>query len=393
MNVEVIEKSLSEFTETVQAGLEKNEAAVSKLDDTTTELADRVHTLEQKQFGILSDASKRPEFMITKVVRHLSDPSNNVLDGFERETHEELKGKLPPPHPGAVWVPLTTKDVDYSAGSPSAAGSNLVPQQLFPQLIDVLRQESVVLGLNPLMISASGDLDVPKKSTDSTAYWFAGDGADSITESNPTFSQVQLRPKFCAGLVTATYRMLIQTGGNVERIIRNDLAGVLAEEIDRAALQGSGTGSEPTGILNTAGINSDLWNGSPAAISWDDVVECERLLIEDKALRGSLAYLADDATYKSLKTTTKVSADAGAGFLADDGTLNGYPLTATTHMPANTLLFGNFSDLVVAEWGALALASDPYGSNFAKGSVAIRAILPIDFAVRHAVSFCKSSAS
>lgn len=66
---------------------------------------------------------------------------------------------------------------------------------------------------------------------------------------------------------------------------------------------------------------------------------------------NKLHYLVDPATYKAMKNTTKVSSDAGA----------------------------------------IALSSDPY-TNFNTGTVGVRAMLPIDLAVRHAVSFAKSSA-
>jgi HK97 family phage major capsid protein len=96
-----------------------------------------------------------------------------------------------------------------------------------------------------------------------------------------------------------------------------------------------------------------------------------------------------------MKLTTKVSSDAGSGFLIDfqDGRpmMNGYSVHVSTHVPANTMIFGNFSELLVGDWGAVAVASDPY-TDFSKGTTGIRAFYPVDMAVRHAVSFAKSSA-
>ena len=58
----------------------------------------------------------------------------------------------------------------------------------------------------------------------------------------------------------------------VENIVRQDLIDVLAQELDRVFIQGSGTGSEPTGITNTTGVLTDTWTGSPSALAWDDVL-------------------------------------------------------------------------------------------------------------------------
>lgn len=68
--------------------------------------------------------------------------------------------------------------------------------------------------------------------------------------------------------------------------------------------------------------------------------------------------------------------------------LNGYPIHVSTHVPADTMIFGNLSELLVGNWGAIALASDPY-TDFAKGTVGVRAFMPIDLAVRHVESFAK----
>ncbi len=131
--------------------------------------------------------------------------------------------------------------------------------------------------------------------------------------------------------------------------------------------------------------------GSPSTLTWDDVLDVERLLLDNKSLRGNLAALCDPTTFKSTKSTVKSSGD-GLGFLADGGVMNGYPLRATTNMPANTILFGNWNELVVTNWGHIALEVDPY-TNFATGTTGYRAILPIDFAVRHPESFVKSTLS
>jgi hypothetical protein len=75
-----------------------------------------------------------------------------------------------------------------------------------------------------------------------------------------------------------------------------------------------------------------------------------------------------------------------------DGRLLGHMATPTTNMPSNTALLGNWADMVMGVWGGIALATDGGGDNFAKGDLSIRAILPVDFAVRHAASFVKNVA-
>jgi hypothetical protein len=56
--------------------------------------------------------------------------------------------------------------------------------------------------------------------------------------------------------------------------------------------------------------------------------------------------------------------------------------------PTGNVILADWSQLLVGQWGGLELAADGGGSNFATGSVSVRAIMDIDFAVRHPEAFC-----
>lgn len=396
------------MTEIAEALKERDSAfmaEIEKLSQKGVDLADRVADLEQMGAKAVdfSGAPKAPS--LQKAIESAINPRDNPLDGKEAEWHQELTEKTGIKLPGAVLYPLQTKShVDYSTphfNSPleSAGGSNVVQTDLHRDLIDVLREQSIVMGLGVTMLQAQGDLDLPKKSTDSTAYWFTGDGDESITASQPTFTRVQLRPKFVGALTGFTYRMGVQTGNGIERILANDLMGVLGEEVDRAALQGSGSSSEPTGVL-TQSITSVGWDQgtspqtTPTVFNEADAVYMEKQLIDNKALKGNLSMLCDSAAWLSMQNQYD-SEGQPVKFLNRTermAKLLGYPIQPTTHMAASTVLMGNWLDFVVANWGAIAIAADPYGSNFASGTTSVRAILPIDFAVRHTASFVKAAA-
>ncbi|MCC8369474.1 MAG: phage major capsid protein [Rickettsia endosymbiont of Oxypoda opaca] len=76
------------------------------------------------------------------------------------------------------------------------------------------------------------------------------------------------------------------------------------------------------------------------------------------------------------------SKGAKAGF----GYLNGYRVGTTNQMPADTLLFGNFADLIIWQWGVLDVLVDPYALG-TSGGIRIRLMQDIDIAIRHVESF------
>ena len=393
MSIEQIETALAERDAAIKVDLQAMQTKNEELESKNMELAGRLVHLEQATPNYIPDMKKAPDYSIAKVMRSLADP-RNPLDGYEAECHQELMQKGGINRPNAVMVPLNHKSMHYSQASPDLQASNLVATET-REMIDILREESIVMGLGATTFDATGDVNIPRKASGTTAYWFGADDGDSITESDFNFDEIQMRPKYVAALTKASYRMLSQTSGTInaaDSMIEADLMGVIAEAIDYAAINGTGSNSQPTGIVNQSNILTDTWTGSPSVYLWDDVLEMERLLLANKALRGNLGALVDPDTYKATKATVKSSGD-GLGFLSENGMLNGYPYRATTNMPANSVLFGNWQDLLIANFGAIALEMAQPGADFAKATTSFRAIMPIDIAVRHPESFVLSTKS
>jgi HK97 family phage major capsid protein len=77
--------------------------------------------------------------------------------------------------------------------------------------------------------------------------------------------------------------------------------------------------------------------------------------------------------------------------------LLGYKVYSTSNSPdtltkgtasgnCSSLIFGNFNDLIIGEWGNLDIAVDPYTGS-SKGTVRVVGLYDVDIAVRHAESF------
>lgn len=323
--------------------------------------------------------------------------------GLERECTQEM-ARITGRKPEGFLVPtdvLTHHKRDLNIGT-ATAGGNLVPTDYMDgSFVDILRNKTQVIGLGATVLPGlSGNVAIPRKTGASTAYWVAEGVAP--TESQQAFDQITMAPNTVGGYVDYTRKMLLQASPAIEMLVRGDLASTIAIETDRVAINGSGTGSEPTGILNTAGIGSVAIGTDGGALTWDHIVDLEGEVAVDNADDGSLAYLTNSSARKALKKTTKVSADAGAGFIWEPGNepgvgrLNGYRAAVSNNVPANltkgtgtdlsALLYGNFRDLLIGQWSTIDITVDPYSfSN--TGTVRIVALQDIDLAVRHTESF------
>lgn len=330
------------------------------------------------------------------------DPKYRSEAGLEMEVSRAVASKLGR-EPAGLFIPqeLLTTQRAMAVGS-ATGGAALRPiEHLASSFIDVLRENSIVLRAGATeMKGLFGDVAIPRKTGTSDPFWVGEE--ETITQSGLTLGQVTMSPHTVAAHVKYTRRLMMQAAPDVEMLIRRDMAEEIAEAVDRAAINGSGTGAEPRGILNTVGVSSVAiaTNGGP--LTWDHLLALEEQLYLGNAVDSSCAYLASHALRKKMKGTLKVVGDAGAGFLWDngrqpgEGIVNGYLGLASNNVPSSLtkgtgtalsgMIFGRWSDLMLGQWGGLDIIVDPY-SYATNQIIAITSALDVDIAVRRAASF------
>ena len=253
--------------------------------------------------------------------------------------------------------------------------------------IDVLRNSSSVMQAGATMLRGlQGNVVIPKKTGASSAGWIATEGA-AAAESEFTTGSVTMSPKVIGAFTDASRLMLQQSSLDIESLIRNDLSASIATAIDLGALAGSGSSGQPTGIANTSGINTTTF--AAAVPTFGELVAMESAVSNDNALTGSLRYIARPSDWGNLKTVDKASG-FGQMIVGPDGNINGYDVVRSNQVTAGDYYFGNFADLLIGMYGGLDITVDPYALS-TSGGVRIVALQTLDVAVRHAVSFCKSS--
>jgi len=182
------------------------------------------------------------------------------------------------------------------------------------------------------------------------------DGTATITESNVTLDQVSLTMKSLIGYTTAPHNVLKQSTPVVEELLRSDLAQTLATALDKAAIQGSGVSSEPTGVANQTGVGSVLHpnGGDP---SWSNVVDLELAIDVDNAATENMAQLTTPTMFATLKKTER--ATGTASFIVEGNPtgkrsrMNGYGIQSTLNCPSGTVILGDWSQLLIDMWGGL----------------------------------------
>ena len=253
--------------------------------------------------------------------------------------------------------------------------------------IDVLRNKSSVMSAGATLLRGlQGNVVIPKKTVASSAGWIATEGGNSA-ETEFQVGSVTMSPKVIGGHTEMTRLMLQQSSLDVENLVRNDLSEAIATAIDLGALAGSGSSGQPTGIANTSGINTTTF--AAAVPTFAELVAMESAVSADNALQGNLKYIAKPSDWGNLKTVDKASG-FGQMIVGSDGQINGYDVVKSNQVTAGDYYFGNFADLLIGLYGSLDITVDPY-THSKSGTIRIVALQTCDVAVRHAVSFCKSS--
>ena len=348
---------------------------------------------QPKELGL--SKKEKQEYSLLNALGHIQKGNWNEL-GLEREASNAIANRLGK-QPRGIFVPteIGWAQRDLTVGSATAGGNLKGTDHLGDRFIDALRAKSIIFDIGARrMTGLVGDVAIPALNAKTTAYWVAENGAP--TEGAPTVRQITMSPKTVGCFVDLSRRLMLQSDPSAEGIFRGDMVAQIASAIDSVAINGGGS-NEPTGILQTSGIGSVALGTNGAAPTWASVVDLIKEVAIDDAEQGSRAFITTPQAAAKLRSVAKVSGTDSKMILDDRAELFGYRVISSSLVPSNltkgtssgvcsAMIFGNFNDLVVGEWGSLDLLFDAYTGS-STGSMRVTAFMDIDVAVRHAESF------
>ena len=330
------------------------------------------------------------EFSLVRAIRAMANPSDRRAQeeaAFEFECSAEAARQYGKDAQGIMLPAEVLSNWGKRAANTTNDAGLIAEDYKGGDFIDILRNESSVMQAGATMLRGlQGNVVIPKKTAGTTVGWISPEG-DPSTSDEIEVGSVTMSPKVVGAHTDVTRLLLQQSSLDVENLIRDDLTKSIATAIDLGALAGSGSSGQPTGIANTSGINTTTFGA--ANPTWAEIVAMESAVANDNALTGSLSYICRPADFGTLKTTEKASGTAQF-VVSPDNTMNGYNVIRSNQVTSGDFYFGNFADLLIGMYGGLDITVDAYSLS-QSGGVRIVALQTVDTAVRHAVSFCKSS--
>jgi len=346
------------------------------------------------------DGHDTRHFSLSRALNALAAGRPELAEGeFELSDHlraadprREYRGR-------ALTVPLDLLTRAIGKGSPNTTGAALVGvEHLGSAFIDVLRPNLAVGQLGATVIPAQGpDLSIPRQISSASTGWVT-EGAGS-GESSAEFDSILLTPKTARVRTDITRRMLKQSDPAVDMLIQRDLVEALMVAVDAAALAGAGGAAEPEGLLSISGIGSVAYDATSGATERQSFIDLIDSVASANVRMTSPGFIVSSSVKARLLGR---AIDPGSGrFLWDaDGndpemgrivgtravTSNNVPQALGAGSNEHAIYFGNWGDLIVAQWGTVDLMTDEVTLGDSGGLV-IRAFFDVDVAVRRPVSF------
>lgn len=260
----------------------------------------------------------------------------------------------------SLILPMESRGL-FTAANESATGVVIDQEQ---QELLLPLQSSLVLAQAGarFMTGLVGDIYWPKYSG-SNVFW-EGENAQAKDGSGEFSKGEAYKPKRLTAYVDISEQLLAQENTSVENILRQTLATAITQKVEQTSF-GAHAHSDtiPDGLFQTVPTIC-------GAMDWAKVVELETNADLSNALYGNLGYVMHPALVGKAKTKVK-DASGAAGFIFGQegvGTLNGYRSLRTNNLPKGLqdakdeygIIFGNWNDYFIGQWGALEIKVDPY---------------------------------
>jgi HK97 family phage major capsid protein len=207
----------------------------------------------------------------------------------------------------------------------------------------------------------------------------------SAADGTGSTSEITLSPFRLTAYVDISKQLLLQDNMSTAKVIENDIALSVANKLENTMFSNVSGSTQPSGLFYDKSLTIS------GTTTWTKVNSLKSTVSTSNGLNGNLAYVTNPTGMNLLETTAKAT---GQGFIADMGKVGGYNAFETSNVTdiSNNagIIFGNFNDLVVAQWGDIEITVDPY-TQAVDGKVRLVVNSYWDFKVRRSGSFAYGS--
>lgn len=338
---------------------------------------------EQRNNQTIISTNMTKKFSLIKAINDVVN--NRALDDVAKEVvakgvQEMRKSGLAVA--GSIQLPVLEYEENEEmrangvlAQTAGAGAENIATEKL--DILEPLRANMVMSQAGATYLTGLvGNISIPAY-TGSNVAW-AGEVAAAANGAGD-WSEIKLQPHRLTAYVDVSKEFLLQDSNDAEAMLRRDIIAAIGNKLESTILGAdAGTDEKPEGLFN--GVTA-----MTTAVKFGDIVDAEAEL-DAANVSGAYTYILSPKTKAALRTLSK---DAGSGrFVLEDGEIEGSKALVSSNVVAKGMVVGDFTDYVIAQWGAIDLVVDNY-TKATEGKVRLVVNAYFDAKPRRATSFVK----
>lgn len=283
-----------------------------------------------------------------RLIKAINDIANNrsvdeTAQAVVKAGAEEMR-KAGVSYGGQIQLPTSEL---RSAITVTAEGEDVVATEIY-DILEPLRAKNVLVAAGAKFITGLvGDVQVPSMSAGNVTW--EGETA-SAKDGGQTFTAVKLSPKRLTAYVDISKQFLVQDSKSAEALIRQDIINAINSKLEATILgSAAGTTTQPAGIFNG--------KSKTTIASFKDVCDLEAK-IEDANVIGECKYVMSNKAKAALRNMAKSA--KSTELVMEGGAIDGTAVLNTSNVEEQNVVYGDFSNLAIGQWGSIDLLVDPY---------------------------------
>lgn len=283
------------------------------------------------------------------LIKAINDVVNNrninedALNVIEMGATEMRKSGLS--YSGQIQLPVEERGTAIAA-TVATDGQEIVATDKL-NILEPLRGKSILAEAGATFLTGLvGNISIPNY-TGSTCGW-KGE-LEAADNGKGTFGSVELSPKRLTAYIDISKQFLTQDSVGAEEMLRSDIVNALIAKLEQTIFGDAiGDTTKPAGIFNGAQV---------VAPSYAGVCDAEAALTD---YLGEKRFVMSPTAKSSFKQTTISGEKSDLRLLMQGNEVDGYPVSSSSNVVTGGYAFGDFSELVVAQWGGIDIVVDPY---------------------------------
>ncbi|HCP9993917.1 TPA: phage major capsid protein [Escherichia coli] len=326
----------------------------------------------------IKDSKMEKTFDLNNVIRSLVDGA--ALGANEAEYSAMAAGAAMQrgraARGGSVFVPAAALRA-ASEGNTKATLTAVTDEKLLTEsYVEMLLPQSVLGRLGVTVLSGlNAPIAVPKMTASSVDAFGFVDENGAAPESKAEFANVKMAPKTFAG-GNPISRQSLKTVPNIATLITDHINKAVRIKLEQLILSDKANDRGPAGLVKQL-VDAERVT-KKAAFSYKDFLKEIAALTDAGVPAQAIKFAMSGATAAELESTLK---DNGvSGYIIENGKLAGYDVVTSGVIPADHIVLGDFSGIMIGEWGGLELDMDDTTYR-AQSAIVPRIWVDLDFTV------------